>query len=169
MKLKQFEPLGMKFSEDLIERMLPAQALREMIAEKMGVDLSRYAGQPQSTNVTATRREFAKDLIELPASVIDVFAKYGRAKDGFSVQQSRDFEFTTDEELEASEKLFTETFAKSKGLDTGLPSGKVEVPPTGTPKIETEVGTHTKGHRTTRTGRFAGRCWRLTAFTLRPI
>lgn len=53
MELKKTEPIGYMFSEEVISQVLPRDAVKEMVAKKLGVDLSKYVqpaiNEPQPT------------------------------------------------------------------------------------------------------------------------
>lgn len=43
MELKKTEPIGYMFSENIISNVLPREAIRDMVADKLGIDLTKYA------------------------------------------------------------------------------------------------------------------------------
>ena len=148
-------------------KVLESMSLDE-IRSMIGLTPAGPAGiTTQNKQVTTSQFSSQEDADFADKVITSLFAKYGRAKDGFSVQQSRDFDFTTNEDLENSEKLFAETFTKEKGLNTGLPSGKVEVPPTGTPKIETEVVYSYEGPQDDKNRAFCSKMLSLNRFYTR--
>ena len=80
MELKKTEPIGYMFSEDVIAQSMPREAIKEMIAKKLGIDLNKYADptpvvneQPNTTDpatpsVTVTPTKESKLLRSLMSS-----------------------------------------------------------------------------------------------------
>ena len=87
------------FSEAVIVQSLPAKAIQDIIAARMGVDLSQYKDAPVVT-VTEDKREFSEDIQD---PVLKELLKCGRSKDLFKVQQSKDYNFISEEEQEEQE------------------------------------------------------------------
>ena len=78
LKLTQLEPIGFEFSEAVIEKFLPGEAIREMIAERMGVDLKKYV-KPVQVNAPGTN--FSKQkAYEIPT---DIFEGLGESSDKY--------------------------------------------------------------------------------------
>lgn len=93
------------FTENTIVANLPKKALQEIIAERMGIDLSKY----ENTTITSTQvMQMAK--VE---SVLDGFKKIGRSKDLFSVIKKKEIEHANYFIVNRSHKLAVENFANA--------------------------------------------------------
>lgn len=108
LELNTYSPVGIEWSEALIEKYLPKQAIAEMIAERVGVDLNLYK------DIKPVMVEEKKE-VNGEKMMLSAFGKYGYPKDDFEFLNSRDFEYTTDEELFNSEdEIVRMTFADTK-------------------------------------------------------
>lgn len=85
LQLGKLEPIGYMFGEAIVEKYLPAEAMRDIVAAKMGVDLTKYK-QPQPVPINSTttiQNRFSKQLKS------DIFAKYGQSATDFEVIYKR--------------------------------------------------------------------------------
>ena len=137
MKIKNLELIEEDWSEDFILKTMPVEALREMVANQLGIDLTRFKKAPQSVQTTQKKQELKAGEGKTPLWVKDIFQKFGRFKNEFDVIETKDFEFESYEKLDEEEENFKQTFAKDEVSTIGAPS--IKLPVKGTPKVKTKV------------------------------
>jgi DNA-binding Lrp family transcriptional regulator len=78
------------FTEQTIVENLPAKAIQDLIAERMGIDLSKYNNTPVITNTvnTITEMNAQKRLIE--KKILIGFSKIGRSRDLFNIYRKKE-------------------------------------------------------------------------------
>lgn len=132
LKLTQIEPIGYQFSEGIIKEFLPAEALRDMIAEKMGVDLQKY----KTPTPVQVNTRFSSDKFELKS---EWFSEIGESADGYEVLASHPIETGTLDENEAFVKMKYQGFAKDlTEFEAGI-IDLLEKDPKTTPEVIAEV------------------------------
>lgn len=122
------------FTEDVIVANLPAPAIRDLIAERMGIDLTKYQNTPV-VNTTQINKVDFEEQQKLETLIIDGFSKCGRKKDLFRIIKKKEICFKDDVELLESEiRAFKEDDEDIEGdiIDIEKPS-KVRT------KIKTEI------------------------------
>lgn len=90
------------FSESTIVASLPAKAIQELIAERMGIDLKKYENVPVVTTTENTEAKMASHK-KLEEDILIGFSKIGRSKDCFHFIKSKEVCFKDDFELLESE------------------------------------------------------------------
>lgn len=106
--LKQTEPVGFQFSEATIVQALPPAAVRDIVANKFGIDLSKYQNTTVTTTTQTEMRKFSK---EDDKKLLELFKKYGTAKNEYDFIISRQFCFTK-EVAESEIDLIKQAFAE---------------------------------------------------------
>lgn len=107
--LKQTEPVGFQFSEATIVQALPPAAVRDIVANKFGVDLSKYQN---ATVTTTTQTEMRKFSAADDKKLLDAFKRYGVGKNEYDFITSRQFCFTK-EVAESENEILKLAFAES--------------------------------------------------------
>jgi capsid portal protein len=103
------------FTEATIVQMLPQEAIKEMIAERMGIDLRKYKVN-MSSQCSHDKEELFFEAIE----------GMGESRDKFEIIKSVDINFTTDlEQIELSfkEEVLPPDVVIPKGVEKGLEKG----------------------------------------------
>jgi len=108
------------FTEAAILSALPKAAIRDRVAEQLGVDLTKYE------NATVTEQVKTKmESEDLEGRILEEFSKIGRSKDQFNIIRSKPFTFTTDKELMESELMVFQ-----EEIDEDDPALRIPKPPT---------------------------------------
>lgn len=117
------------FTEQTIVASLPAKAIQELIAERMGIDLTRYENVPV---VTTTQNTQMKSQ-EIEGKLLEAFASIGRPKSEFHIYKRREL-FNTDTfsiAKEEQEYFKSELTAKERAIidllnkDEKMPSSEI--------------------------------------------
>lgn len=116
------------FSESTIVANLPAKAIQDIIAEKMGVDLSKYENKP----VVNTSYNF-EETQKLEFQIIESLKMYGRRFDNYEIVTRTEINFATEKELLESE---IQIFKDQDSVDLIPVSPNESLPKT---RIKTEI------------------------------
>lgn len=91
------------FSEATIVANLPAKAVQDLIAERMGIDLTKYEDVGVTTTTERTETQMSAQDFEF--KLIEAFGKVGRKRELFEVIKSKEFFYTDKIALLESELL----------------------------------------------------------------
>jgi len=86
------------FSEQTIVQVMPRKAIQDLIAAKMGIDMTKYEPKPVVTTMKSIKPNQLIG-IEFEASLLDAFGKCGRSRDFFEVIKSEEFTFKSEREF----------------------------------------------------------------------
>jgi hypothetical protein len=89
------------FTEQTIVNALPRAAVRDLVAEHVGIDLKKYEDKPVVTTTETVDTEMAKEVSE--DLIIEEFSRIGRDRDLFEVIDSKPFTFTSEIDTVESE------------------------------------------------------------------
>lgn len=89
------------FTEQTIVNALPRAALKDLVAEHVGIDLKKYENVPVTTTTTTVDTEMSKDIDE--NLIIEEFSRIGRSRELFEVIDSKPFTFTSELDTANSE------------------------------------------------------------------
>ena len=82
------------FTEQTIVNALPKAAVRDLVAEHVGIDLNKYKDVPVVTTTSTVSEEMSKDVdVEL---VLEEFSRIGRGKELFNIIDSKPFTFESE-------------------------------------------------------------------------
>lgn len=107
--LKQTEPIGFQFSEETIVQSLPPAAIRDIVANKFGIDLSKYENATVTTTTQTEMRKFSSDEDK---KLLQVFKKFGVSKKDYELITSRQFSFNGNV-AESENSLLMAAFAET--------------------------------------------------------
>ena len=117
LKLGKIEPIGYMFSESTMIKYLPERALAEMVAQKMGVDLTKYPElKKELADKRAAEQQTKKQFSSEKENRILVELKKKAKKRGGKVVKSRPVEYTYIKNLKQTEQeliQFAETEIKT--------------------------------------------------------
>lgn len=116
------------FTEQTIVNSLPAKAIQEIIADRMGVDLTRYQNNGVVTQTQSNQKMYVENLEN---RLMDAFGKVGRSREMFEIIRTKECFFNTREELLESELQCFEDEGEG-GIITTSPINNA-------PKINVEV------------------------------
>ncbi|OHB99872.1 MAG: hypothetical protein A2Z57_11145 [Planctomycetes bacterium RIFCSPHIGHO2_12_39_6] len=109
LKLGKIEPIGYIFSESIMVKYLPERAISEMVAQRMGVDLTKYPEHEQEREDKKEAENTKKFKKETEDRVILELRKRGKKRGG-KVLKSRPVEWVYSKHKQTEEELIT--FAK---------------------------------------------------------
>jgi len=89
------------FTEQTIVNALPKAAVRDLVAEHVGIDLSKYENVPVVTTTSTISEEMSKDVDEV--LVLEEFSRIGRSRELFNVIDSKPFTFESELKTAESE------------------------------------------------------------------
>lgn len=107
LKLNKIEPIGFMFSEAIIKEVLPPQAVKEMVASKFGIDLSKFP-EPSAAPALPPEPQTPEFMDESKEKkLFDLFKKHKKERKGTFVAK-RDLKFEDTKDLKKSEEKFVE-------------------------------------------------------------
>lgn len=110
------------FTEETIVANLPAKAVQDIIAERMGIDLTKYESKGITTTTQITQSKYSSQEFEF--KLIEAFGKVGRKRERFEIIKSKEF-FYTDKisTLESELQIFKDDDLVAPEGSPKFPSG----------------------------------------------
>ena len=137
MKLKKQEPIGYMFSESVMVKYLPERAIAEMVAMKMGIDLTKYPEfekerkEKKATELSQNKQQFSASKERY---ILTELKKRGKKRKGKVVKRTA-VTYEMSRNLKASEESIRMEFAKKPKVATiiGKPGPSTTPMPSGRP------------------------------------